>query len=142
MATQENKMEITKFMAMGCFLLAVPQGIDACLRLHDRLSAKRWGTKATAPNGFRTFLAVLLLAGTFLTIGLGSWLWINPMKPVVVEKPVTIERLIPCPTPPPTKSGNATTKGANSPASTGSGNSFNYGSPAPTQPQNQPSKKE
>jgi hypothetical protein len=48
--------------------------------------------------------------------------------PVVIEKPVIVEKAVPCP---PAKSGAATTHGTESPAISGSNNGVSYGQPAP-----------
>jgi hypothetical protein len=123
-------MELTKLMAYGCFALSVPQGIDAYLRLLDRWNAQKRKKEGKIPasNGFRTFLALILLASTTLTISFGSWLLYHPIRQVIDEKPCPI--II---TSRPIKTGPATSQGDYSPANTGSGNTFNSYQNTPAQ---------
>lgn len=75
-------------------------------------------------------LSVILFAGTLACIVFGCWIFFtNPFKPTVVEKTVIVEKTPACP---PAKSGAATTRGQQSPAVTGSGNTVTVGQP--TQP--------
>ena len=118
------------------FFCAVPQGLAAYLQLLDRFKAKESKQSTTSGKGRHTLLAFLPLIGTIVTIGFGFWLIYHPIRPVTIEKPVIVEKSVPCPTLPPTKSGNAKTGAANSPAITGSGNAVTYGPPPTNQPPN------
>lgn len=117
-------MEMTTILAICCFVLGVPQGLSSFLQLMDRFDGKKSKGNMNLPRSPRTFTAFLLLAGTFFTIGLGFWLWNHPLKPSIIEKTITVEKTLPCP---PTKTGNATTHGLQSPANSGSNNSTTYG---------------
>jgi hypothetical protein len=77
-------------------------------------------------RGGRIIFAFLLICGIALAVWLGTWIRYHPPTPKIVIHTVTVPQ--PCP---PSKSGPATTKGTQSPAQSGSGNSVNYG----TQPQ-------
>lgn len=87
-------MEVTQLMAVGCFVLAVPQGIEAALKLTER--GKKKG--ANMPPS-RTVFAVVMLLVAFLGVGFGVWLLDHPIKPRVVVQTKTIEKIvsIPCP---------------------------------------------
>lgn len=80
-------------------------------------------------KGRALLLSILLVFSTGLTAALGGWLLGHPLKPITIEKTVTVEKLIPCP---PAKTGAASTHGKQSPAISGTG-TVTYGS-QPVQP--------
>jgi hypothetical protein len=125
--TRDFNMDANTLISTGC---AVPQGAAAVIFLMDRFK-KVSGKTTTSKHSL--LLAILLVVGTAGTAGTAIWLHDHPRivwKTVVVEKPVTVEKLLPCP---PSKSGSATTRGPQSPANTGSNNTTNYGgTSAPT----------
>jgi len=87
-----------------------------------------------ASKGRALFLAILLVVGTALTAALGGWVLGHPLKPI--EKTVYVQTpCAVCPVCPPSKTGAASTKGNQSPASTGSGNTVTYGTPPKGSPQ-------
>jgi hypothetical protein len=109
-------MDITAGVALT---LAIPQGIVAVVQLFQL------STGAPMPSRAKQIgFAILLVSGTATAACFGGWLWAHPLKPVVLEKTVVVEKQVPCP---PTKSGNASTRGASSPAISGSGNGLNIG---------------
>jgi hypothetical protein len=73
-------------------------------------------------------LPTLCLALGGLTVGL--WMYEPPAR--IVEKIVPVEKIIPCP---PAQTGDATSKGGNSPAMSGSNNSVDYGQTPPPKKQ-------
>jgi hypothetical protein len=78
-------------------------------------------------------VSIVLFVGTAVTtIAFGIWMFVaKPLGPRIqtVEKTVYVDRSIPCP---PSRTGNATSRGAQSPANSGSNNPTNYqSSPAP-----------
>jgi len=114
-------------VSIGCFLLAIPQGIAAIAQLLALSKGARMPSRV-----LRCVLAFLLVAGTASAVGLGVWIRDHPPQPRVVTVVKTVEKAVPCP---PTKSGPATTKGTQSPAISGSGNGVNYGTtPPPKKP--------
>jgi hypothetical protein len=124
-------MQLTQWISIGCFILGVPQAISAIIQLMEWRRIKAENLTATGRTN-PVILALLMLTGTFLAMAFGFWLLYHPIAPAVIEKPTVIEKLAPCPTPDPQKTGDATTSGADSPATTGNGNSTTYGTPAPT----------
>jgi len=124
-------MELTTELAIGCFICSVPQGTAAVVFLVDRFRPETVGASMVATKGRALLLATLLVIGTASTTALGGWLLGHPLKPITVEKTVTVEKLVPCP---PAKTGAASTHGAQSPANSGSGNATTYGSPPPASP--------
>jgi len=125
-------MDLTTWLAICSFVCSVPQGAAAIVFILDRLRQKPAEAKLVSTKRRAIFLATMLVVGTASTAALGGWLLGHPLKPVTVEKTVTVEKLVPCP---PAKTGAATTRGAQSPANSGSGNTTTYGSqPAQLQP--------
>jgi hypothetical protein len=112
-------MELNNLAAIGSLIVALPQGLAASIQVVEWLKGK----PAKVKLGFgRKALAIILTIGSAAAVGFGVWLIDHPLKPI--EKTVYVEKVVPCPVPPPAKSGNATTRGANSPAVSGSGNTF------------------
>jgi hypothetical protein len=114
-------MDASTLISTSC---TVPQGAAALIFLADYFKTR--SSKST-PSRHSLALAILLLVGTAGTFGAAIWLHDHPRiieKTVVAEKPVTIEKLVPCP---PARSGKATTHGAQSPASSGNNNTTSYG---------------
>src|ERR1017187_9597030 len=99
---------------------AIPQGIVAIFQLLPI------GKGARRPaTGWRVFFAATLVVGAVLTVWIGERMWNHPPADKIVYKTVQVTQ--PCP---PEKTGTATTKGNQSPASTGNNNSVTYGTPA------------
>jgi hypothetical protein len=109
-----------------CAGSAILQAIVATLAIRDRIPSK--GAKMLSRGG-ATEIAVLMVVGMAAVIFLGFWVHYNPPQPKTViqyvDKPPVV---VPCP---PSKSGNATSRGANSPANSGSGNTTTIEVPAP-----------
>lgn len=102
-----------------CFLLAIPQTIQAIVQLASSASGGGKVTNKKRRLGLVFWLAVIGLCSPVI---LGLYVHFNPLKPEV--KTITIEKTLPCP---PSKSGAATTRGQQSPAITGSNNPVTYG---------------
>jgi hypothetical protein len=135
-------MELSNIVAAWCALMTTFQGVGAIYGLVDRRQMKKLGAGSgiSLEAGGAPILArfnpltvsVLLLIGTAATIAFGTWMLVaKPLRPrtQTVEKTVYVEKSIPCP---PSRTGNATSRGAESPANSGSNNPTSYqGSPAP-----------
>src|SRR5258707_2760028 len=85
------------------------QAIAAILFIWD-WRAKGGSTEAHMAFGRKLFAVILVFAALSMG-GFAFWLYEHPPKPTVIEKLVPVEKIIPCP---PTKTGPATGKGANS----------------------------
>lgn len=116
-------METTTLISIFSLALAVPQGAAAIAFLWDWAGKGR--SRAVKMTFLRSFLTVLLVVGAVACGIFGTWLIYHPIKPT--QTIVYVDRPVPCPTPPPTGSGNATTHGSQSPANSGGGNSTSYG---------------
>ena len=76
--------------------------------------------------------ALIFAVACFAAAYSGFWFFNYKPVPIVIEKPVTVGKAVPCS---PAQTGAATSKGTKSPAMSGSGNSVNYGTPpAPKKP--------
>lgn len=75
------------------------------------------------PFGKKLF-TIILAAAALAMAGFTVWLYDHAIKPVTVEKIVIVEKLVPCP---PANTGAATTRGSQSPAISGSGNTTTFG---------------
>jgi hypothetical protein len=119
-------MDPSRTVGIVTLVFSIPQGFAASFQIIDRINLKK--LKAPMFSSKRTWLlAGLLFLGMASCIGFGSWmLFADPFRPVTIEKIVTVEKTVPCP---PAKTGAATSKGANSPANSGSGNNITYGLP-------------
>lgn len=113
-------------MAVGSFVCTAIQGAQATVWLFDRYKLKSQEVDVTSGNRGRLWFAILPVAGVILTAVIGTALVMYHPKPVTVEVPVTIEKIVPCP---PAKTGPATTRGEQSPANSGNGNPTTYGVP-------------
>lgn len=123
------------FAGIGA-IATVIQGVAAGVFLYDRIRAKALDAVMVS----KTRALILSLGLVFSTIAAGfvtGWLWRFKPAPTIIEKPVTVEKIIPCP---PAKTGPATTRGAQSPANSGSGNTTTYGVAPPPQTQQLPPK--
>lgn len=124
-------MELSNWIALWCLLMSTLQGISSYYEI-----AARWKREGGVAKRSPLFIAVILCLGTIITVAFGTWMYIaKPLRPTVTTSTVTT----PCPAPSshapnhaPTTTGNAKTMGDNSPANTGTGNAFNYGTPPPT----------
>jgi hypothetical protein len=107
------------------FLFCALQAAAAFFQLKDRLSAqgKIWPHRHRA-----SVIAAALVLGAVLAGVLGVWTWDHPPISKTVIETKVVETPVPCP---PGKSGAASTKGTQSPAISGSGNSVDYGQPSP-----------
>ena len=119
-------------MAIGSFACTAIQGVDSFFSLRDRSMRKSLGADMTSSRVQSGWFAASLITGAVVTAILGTALLMYHPKPITVEKTVTVEKAIPCP---PAQTGDATSKGGNSPAMSGSNNSVNYGeTPPPKKP--------
>jgi len=131
-------MDLSRTAAIASFVLSIPQGLAASFQVIDRINAEKLKVHATSKRR-TSILTALLFLGMTACIVFGCWiLFADPFHPVTIKETVTVEKPTPCPTPPPIKSGSATTRGTQSPAMSGSGNFVTYGQPA--QPQTPPKK--
>jgi hypothetical protein len=114
-----------------CFVFSAVQAAGAIFAIWD---SRQW-KHAMAANpsevgrrntGIHLAIAAVLIMGAVGAGILGGYLSGHPIKPYVVEKTVTVEKLVPCP---PAKTGSASTKGQQSPATSGNQNSVTYGEP-------------
>jgi hypothetical protein len=121
-------MELTDVLDLFFAAAAAVQATAALLYIWE------WQSKSKSPKAQMAFgkkLFTIILAAAALTMaGFAVWLYDHPLKPTIIEKTVTVEKTVPCP---PAETGGATTRGAQSPANSGSGNTTTYG-PLPTQP--------
>jgi hypothetical protein len=124
-------------MAIGCFACTVIQGVDSFFSLRERFRQKSSEADMASSKTLAGWFAFSLVIGAVGTAIIGTALLMYHPKPVTVEKPVIVEKIIPCP---PAETGAASTHGAQSPANSGSGNTTTYGSqPAqPPPPSNKP----
>jgi hypothetical protein len=106
-------MELANWIATGSFVTGIIQAWGAIDQMRGRRGAAV-GKLLTFGLGIGAALAIVFTAWLLLS---------EPLKPQVIERTVTVEKQIPCP---PTKSGAATSRGINSPANSGSGNSTTY----------------
>lgn len=126
-------MELSNLVGTWSVLMSTLQGIGAFYGLVDR-SQKKEMEKGGAPllNRFNPLaISVLLFIGTVVTIAFAAWMFFaKPLRPKIqtAEKTVYVDKYLPCP---PEKTGNATTHGAQAPASSGNGNTVNYGQQPP-----------
>jgi hypothetical protein len=123
-------------MAMGCFICTIIQGIEASVSLYDRFKPRSSEANTMSSKGGVLAVAILSIVGTIVTAVIGTALLMYHPKPEAVEKPVVVEKAVPCP---PATTGAASTHGAQSPANSGSQNTTTYGAtpaqPPPTSPQ-------
>jgi hypothetical protein len=124
-------MELSTIVAFWCAVMSTLQGVGAYYGLLDR--NKRLKTEGQMPSKFNPLLvSIILLLGTFVTIGFGAWMFFaKPLRPTIktIEKTVYVDKYLPCPPPlPATKTGNASSKGHNSVANTGTIGSLTQGS--------------
>ena len=125
-------MGMTQILAICCFIISAPQGLSASLQLMDRFGGKTEEGAMDSPRTHRTFSACLLLVSTIFTIGLGFWIWYHPLKPVTIERTITVEKPIPCPA---TKTGPATARSGPGGTAIGhSGNGDTYTIPSAAKP--------
>jgi hypothetical protein len=89
-------MELTQAVALGSFVLAIPQGIIGLAQLFSWNKQKKSGNALTLSKN-PTIQATILMLAAFLMVFSGFWLWYHPLKATIIEKPVTIEKQIPCP---------------------------------------------
>jgi len=121
-------MQSSTVLAIGCFVTSLIQAWGTILQILDRRKAKV-GEEGHMPLSKRSniFLSFLLAIGAVISLGVGIWLIVRP--PIPIEKTVTVEKSVPCP---PSKSGTAISRGANSPANSGSNNTTTIEVPAQT----------
>lgn len=124
-------METSNTVAICCLIIAIPQGAIAIHQLLQITSQSRSGEASMSYKVPSMASSLLLLAGGIATIFFAAWMfWAKPLRPTVVEKTntVTVEKPVSCP---PSQTGPATSKGNNSPAHSGNGDTFTN-TPAPT----------
>jgi hypothetical protein len=129
-AWRSHMPELSTMVGLWCALMSTFQGIGAIYGLVDRRRKKELEIGGTPVlTKFNPLLvSTILFIGTALTIAFGTWMVVaKPLRPTI--KTVYVDRLIPCA---PTKSGNATTRGAQSPANSGSNNTTTYGGSSAT----------
>jgi hypothetical protein len=113
-------MGFDALLSVGCTL---PQGVAAVVLLWDRFRPNPPAVQSTKKRSL--VLALLLVGGTAATVAVEVHAY-DTSRAIRVA-----ERAVPCPATPPAQSGDATTKGMNSPANSGSGNSTVYGPATP-----------
>jgi hypothetical protein len=119
-------------MAVGSFICALIQGVDSFLSLRERFKQQSSGANMASDNHRSGWLAGSLVIGAVGSAIIGTALLMYHPQPVTVEKTVTVEKPILCP---PSQTGAATSKGTNSPATSGTGNTITYGTlPPPKKP--------
>jgi hypothetical protein len=116
----------------GCFLLAIPQTISACLQIAHYRKLRSEANMAAADKPVLGWPFWSLIVGVTLSVALGFWFILHPIKPSIQTNTVTVEKQVPCPVQPPTRSGNATARGSGNQVVTGSGNSLSQGAPQPS----------
>jgi len=107
-----------------CDASTVIQGAVAIIFIADRFSKKLEGEPMTS-KGKALVLAILLVVGAVTSGSLGVWIYTHPAP--TIKCPVCAQPLSPQPCQ--QKTGNARTKGNNSPAVTGNGNTVSAGEP-------------
>ena len=116
-------MDPSTVIAVLCFVCALPQGVSAVIVLYDRLKPKSSEAAIISTKARASWVAILLIVGAISTGFLGGWLLAHPVGPNTVaatrEKPCPISQQ---------QTGDATTKGNNSPANSGNNNQTTYGS--------------
>src|SRR5580658_7345695 len=127
-------------IAIGCFILAIPQGVASIIQIYEWRKHKGSAGPATLSRASFYVLTVALVLGTCLAAGFGFWFKYHPLKPITVVQRTVIEKPVPCPSVI-NKSGSASSHGSNSPANSGVDNQTYYGVP-PASDQKSPQKKE
>jgi hypothetical protein len=118
------------WLSFGCFICAVIQTIQGW----DAWQVRRTRTieKAATQQPDKLHLdwarPLFWILAPVLTAVVGTVILMYHPQPQTVVKTVTVEKTVPCP---PTKSGAATTRGAQAPAITGNGNPVSYGQSLP-----------
>ena len=134
--SEKRAMELSNVVGIWSALMTTPQAIGAICELVDRRRKKQMKTgSAHRPNKFNSLALSVMVIGTAVTVAFATWMLIaKPLRPKIqtVEKTVYVDKYLPCP---PEKTGNARTGGAQSPATTGSGNVVTYGTPSKGSPQ-------
>ncbi len=130
-------MELSNVAAIWSALMCTPQGIGAIYGwVYGRQKKQMETGGAPKLNEFNPLaISVTLFVGAAVTISFAAWMFFDkPLRPKIqtVEKTVYVDKYLPCP---PEKTGNARTGGAQSPATTGSGNVVTYGTPSKGSPQ-------
>ena len=115
-------MSFSELVAAGSFVLAIPQSIAAVISIATVISLRR-GSKGFTKTRAIT-LGTMSFIGVALCLAFGLLLLRKP-----IEKPCTITQQ---------QTGNATTRGQNSPANSGNGNTTTYGSPPQPPPKTNP----
>jgi hypothetical protein len=110
--------------AMTCLVGTLIQATAAGIFIYDRVKPSEATMAST--KGRALALAILLSASTAVGGFLCHWIWTFNPPPTLIEK--ATDKPIPCV---PSQSGAASTKGQQSPAMSGSGNSVNYGQTPP-----------
>jgi hypothetical protein len=115
-------MGLSDWFSLGILLTGVILAWDCILRWSERKVVE--GSE-NPTNLRRRFMAVPLGIGAFIGIGFAAWLFFgHPFSPQIGAGPQ------PCPVTQ-QQTGDATTKGNQSPANSGNANPTNYGTPPP-----------
>lgn len=119
-----QKVTAQTVFSFGCFVSTAIQTFIDYLSWSDRRKQRAADSDMTAVNRRGALLPFLWIAAPVLTAVVGTALLMYHPKPVTVEKQTIVEKAVPCS---PTRTGPATTHGAQAPAISGSGNGVNYG---------------
>lgn len=122
-------VESSNVISFCALLVALPPGAVA---VRDMVKITRYGEDQMNTNKPPSLILAIASLGAFAAaLVLCCWMFFaKPLRSNVIEtqKIVTVEKSVPCA---PSKSGNATTRGKDSPAVTGSGNSFGPATQSP-----------
>jgi hypothetical protein len=116
-------MGLSNWLTLGCLVTGLIQASDCILRWTDR--GVVGGSDNPGNLSRRRSMSIVLGIGAVICPGLAAWLFFgHPLKSqiVTVEKPCSLTQQ---------QTGDATTKGNQSPANSGNQNSTTYGTPAP-----------
>jgi hypothetical protein len=116
-------MDPQHIYAAICLVTSIVQGVAAGAFLTEKWKKKE-GEMSSKPWMWTILLPLACIATAYVAF----WLFYFSPAPVTIEKPVIVEKSIPCP---PAETGAASTHGAQSPANSGSGNTTSYGTPPP-----------
>ena len=125
-------MSLQMLLAIGCFLSSIVQAAADIAAWKDRLKVANAGGSMESKKHPPVWVLILWFFGVAGTAAVGGYLlaYTPPVEIKTVTQ--TIEKPIPCP---PAKTGSVTTRGNNSPANSGVGNTVTYGAPLKGSPQ-------
>ena len=92
-------MESSNRIALICLVIALPQGAVACHQIHAIWERRRRELKdgIVIRDSTNPLVVLLLLACTVAAVWLSAWMFYDkPLRPVTIEKPVIVQKAIPC----------------------------------------------